>query len=250
MRSAVLIGFLLAIALPVATRARAADLVLNPGFDTLESYIGPWSTTTGVWKGDISQGVGAENGVMPIGSGMLKFVNTRWGLSYPNGGTGDLLQFIDLAPYASQIAGGQARIRYAARFNRVSDNGSGTVDTLFSVRLTARSGSLATFFDAASPQLAVGETTLITDGDVATWQEASGVLAIPAGATHLSFTVRAFENVVNDVANEFAGHYADATMVEFVPEPSAMALALTSAWGLACSTRSRRPRLDRIAPTR
>ena len=237
MRAVAWLGFALALALPAGGDALAANLVLNPGFETLESYIGPWPTTTGQWKGDISQGVGAENGVTPIGGGMLKFVNTRWGLNYPNGGTGDLLQFIDLATFASEIAGGQAKVRYAANFNRVGDGGSGTVDTLFSVRLFARNGSLSSFFDAASPQLAVGETTLITDGDVATWQQASGVLAIPANATHLAFQVRAFENVANDVTNEFAGHYAEATVVEFVPEPSALALMAPSALTIAARRR-------------
>jgi hypothetical protein len=219
------LGAFVVLALACAGAAPAANLVVNPGFETLESYIGPWATTTGIWKGDVSQGVGAENGVTPIGNGMLKFVNTRWGPTYPNGGTGDLLQFIDLAPYASQIAGGQAKVRYAARFNRVADGGAGTVDTLFSVRLHARNGTLASFFNDASPQLASGEVTLLTDGDVATWQEASGVLAIPAAATHLAVTVRAFENVFNDVQNEFAGHYADEVIVEFVPEPGAGVLA-------------------------
>jgi hypothetical protein len=115
MRRFVMLGEFVFAALACAGTASAANLVMNPGFETLEAYIGPWPTTAGVWKGDISQGVGAENGVTPIGSGMLKFVETRWVDELPSGVSGDLLQLVDLAPFASHIAGGQAKVRYAAQ---------------------------------------------------------------------------------------------------------------------------------------
>jgi hypothetical protein len=225
MRRIALLGAVVVAIFACAGAASAANLVMNPGFETLESYIGPWPDPPGVWKGDISQGVSAENGVTPIGGGMLKFVNTRWGLNYPNGVSGDLLQLIDLAPFASHIASGQAKVRYAAQFNRVADGGAGTVDTSFSVRLFAKNGNLPAFTDNVGLALAFNEATLLTDNDVGTWQQAGGTLAIPTNATYLAIMLRATENVVNDVANEFAGHYADEVVVEFVPEPGTGVLA-------------------------
>jgi hypothetical protein len=222
MRRVVVVGAFAIAALACAGAASAANLVMNPGFETVEGYIGPWATATGVWKGDVSfGGTSADQGVTPIGKGMLRFLSTRWTFSHPNGVSGDLLQFIDLTPFATTIAAGQAKVRYAAKFNRVGDDGSGIVDTSFSARLFARSGTLTTFFDDSSPKLAFGEATIITDDDLATWQEASGTLAIPPGSTHLALQVRATENVRNDssLTDEFAGHYADEVVVEFVPEP-------------------------------
>jgi hypothetical protein len=199
------------------------------GLRNAGTYVGPWPTSFGVWKGDISRGVGAENGVTPIGTGMLKFENTRWGVSYPNGATGDLVQFIDLSPFAVEVAGGEVKVRYSALFNRVADDGAGTVDTQFSVRLYARAGSLATFFNDSSPKLAFGEATILADNDVETWEEAAGLLSIPTETTHLVLAVRAVENVMNEVADEFAGHYADEVVVAIVPEPATWTLVTVGA---------------------
>ena len=104
------IVFLISITVEINSSAYATNLLNNPGFETFENYVGPWPSTYGTWKGDISEVVGPDNGVVPFDSGMLKFVNTRWGLGYPNGQSGDLVQLINLAPYFPLVTTGAARV--------------------------------------------------------------------------------------------------------------------------------------------
>jgi hypothetical protein len=225
MRKAGIIVILLT--LTFANYAYGTNLVANSGFETFETYIGPWPTEYGVWKGDVSQVVGGENGITPIGNGMFKFVDTGWTIYHPNGQSGELVQFIDMSPYASLISSEQAKVQFAAHYNRIADTGLGTVDDAFSVRLFACSGSINTFRDNVFASLAFNESLLASDNDPSTWELTSASLRIPSGTTYLAIMLRATENRLNDFTDEFGGHYADNISVQFIPEPStAMLLAV------------------------
>ncbi len=180
--------------------------LVNGGFETTETLGGWVPTGFGDWGQDQASIVGAENGIAPYaGSRMLKFLGT--GLTGAGGdNVGDVVQYFDLAPYATQLAlaGGSALVSGSARFNRVAGNAS--TDTRMSMYLFVRSGSLT----GSSTLISDGEGAVITDSDPATWQRVSPTIDIPSAGRYLGVILMAEENVTNNtVAPEFDGHYAD-----------------------------------------
>ena len=87
--------------------------------------------------------------------------------------------------------------------------------------------------------LASTSKVIFSDGNPGTWELASLTnFPLPTATTHVLFELDAFENVLNDGAAEFDGHYADDVMVSVaVPEPCAMVLAGLGAIGLLFAAR-------------
>jgi hypothetical protein len=221
-RSACLLLTLLLAAAPWTARA---NLLVNPGFETVETVGGALPTTTGDWAGDGSViTVGTENGVTPHGgANMLKFLST--GLSGGGGGSSDVWQLVDMTPFAAAIAAGTALAEASAFFNRVA--GDAQTDTQFQVVIRAYSGSTVGFSGAGFLDQAVGN--LISDGDTGTWGSIDASLLLPTGTTYVGFLLAAVENVFNDGSNEFDGHYADdavftVTDIAELPSPASLAL--------------------------
>jgi hypothetical protein len=199
------------------------ELLSNAGFDA-DRDDGGYINTVGLptefrkWGGDwtyiatITNATGTidETGIVPIGEGMLNFINTTPSQSITDpgvGSTSDILQYVDLSPFAQYD--GQLTGLLSASFNRVA--GDEQTDTEFALVLAAHQGT---------PENSPGQATsmaheisyLITDGDVETWEQLSVELTIPAGADFLQVTLAAIENVFDDFGYlaEFDGHFADA----------------------------------------
>lgn len=204
---------------------RAANLVVNPGFESGAALLGSRPTTFGVWRGDRVGYVAAENGILPPeGSRMLRFINTEF---VPNGST-DTSQYwqnVDLSEYASQIASGNARLSASFLVNRVQFDSQ--TDTLFSMALHIRSGTPSSFTVLATPSAAI-----LSDSILATWETlALSDIPLPATTTYVMLEIMAGENVFNDATNpEFDGHYADAVSLTLtvVPEPTGFALVMSA----------------------
>jgi hypothetical protein len=211
----------------IGASAASAALVINPGFETLESTLGRPSSY-GDWGDNVSQIVSAENGVTPRdGSRMLKFIAT--GPDGPDVGTGgSVYQLLDLSSIAASIASGQALVTASAFFNRAFAGAE--TDTQFVVSLTAYAGSPAGFPAFPAP-LATMTVSLFSDGDALTWELLETSLLLPTDTTYVSLLLAAVENVVNETASpEFDGHYADSVVgIGQIPEPSGWLLVVSGA---------------------
>ncbi len=91
----------------------------NGGFEEQTKIEDGVPTVVGVWSGDYSRVVGAENGVTPYQGGkMLRFVRANNELSDPRAtrNVGEIHQIIDLRPFHADLATGKAQVEISARF--------------------------------------------------------------------------------------------------------------------------------------
>jgi PEP-CTERM motif-containing protein len=220
-----LAGIVAVLVLSQVNPAYAANLVTNPGFESQVSTLGSWPSGYGYWQGDYSAIVTTENGVAPQGgSQMLNFIYSA--SAQPDDHTAsELIQLIDISAYHDLILTGQATATGSVYFNRVL--GDSQTDTQFAVRLLAMSGVPADFPvpDYGLWVLTFSESSIESDGNPATWEQASVQLQLPANTDYLAILIWARENVFNDTTGvEFDGHYADSASVEIIPEPATMSL--------------------------
>ena len=231
-------GTLLVLSLTVTSvsSSRAANLVVNSGFETGAAALGSRPTTFGEWRGDRVSYTTTENGIAPPeGSRMLRFINTEF---IPN--TTDTAQYwqnIDLSSFGTEIASGNARLSASVLVNRVQVDAQ--TDTLFGLHLHIRSGDPSAFTNLFSTQ-----ALLLSDSDLDSWQLISLMnVVLPTNTTYVMVELQAFENVFNDTLNpELDGHYADGVTLSLsvVPEPSTLAMAATLLLiGLAVVSRRR-----------
>ena len=212
----------------VSSANASAGMIVNGSFETFEVVNG-FPTTFGDWGIDTAGIVSGENGINPFdGNQMLKF-----GATFLNGGTtglsSDVGQLVDM--------GGAQTLRASAWFNRVP--GDSQTDTEFRISIRAFTGTPATFGDGTG-FIAEHSSTLISDGDVTTWQQLTTEITLPANADYILIGLSAVENIFNDSSPpEFDGHYADLVSLEVVssvPEPSSLFLlgsgAIASLWRL------------------
>lgn len=215
--------------------AATAGLVTNPSFETPEdTFIFGFPglpSTYGDWGGDLSAIVTAENSILPrTGSRMLRFDATG---NEADGflTTSQIRQWIDISPYQDLIRAGRAEATVSAWFNRVP--GDDETDTSQGISLYAFTGTMWDFNNYVAQGFGV-----LTDGDVSTWEQASGTWLLPTNTNFLAIEVSAYENVKNDgVSPEFDGHYADDVFLAIrgadIPEPSTIVLLLLGGLGLA-----------------
>jgi len=195
--------------LSVVTSMASANLVTNPGFETIESIGGAIPTSFGDWDTDIATIVTTESGIIPrSGDRMLRFdFSSPFG---PGASTGscEIIQLIDVSAFAAEIAAGQAVAAVSFFANRVA--GDIQTDTLFRMRIRAHSGDPANFPSVLNTPIDDATINVETDDDPNTWEIVSAELALPVNTDYLSVWTMAEENVFNDAsAPEFDGHYAD-----------------------------------------
>lgn len=211
----------------VLQTASAGQLV-NSSFETVEPLGGGPPTTFGDWAGDQASIVTAENGIAPAsGSRMLKFTGTE----PAGGGTGDTsttTQYVDLSPFAAEIAAQRLRVLITGKFNRID-----ATDSEFAFELIGYDGTPS----APGSITTVRSQNIITDGNPATWQEASNYIIPPAGTKMVAVNVLARENITNNPASpEFDGNYADDLQLMFIVDSTEPPTLLTPASGARTSS--------------
>lgn len=190
----------------------SANLLVDPGFETqatlpsFASVVVDFSSTPNIWGAENGAFVGAENGVVPLGTRMLRMLND-------GGTTTSTIQMISLAAYASEIAAGNATFNMSALFNTSADIGAPTaaINALFFAGPTSWGSPIGSGF----------ASSLALDTNPTTWQTIAGSGTIPVGAGWVGLQVY----FGNAALNGFAG-YVDRNSettgltVTTVPEPS------------------------------
>jgi hypothetical protein len=197
-----------------ACMGHAANLLTDPGFETqgtLFSFGGVvnspnFSTTAGNWGAENGAFVGAENGVVPLGTRMLRMMDD-------GGTTTSTIQMISLSAYASAINSGNATFNMSALFNSDADRGAPTAAinaTFFAGDFSWPSGIGSGFTSAG---------TLDTNPN--TWQTLSGGGTIPVGAEWVGVQVY-FGNAALGGFNGYVDANSETTgfTVTTIPEPS------------------------------
>lgn len=205
-----------------------ANIVINPGFEAMESIGIDLPDSYGDWDGDDGVIVTEENGIVPFeGEQMLRFdATTQNGASSAT--TCEIYQILDIAGYEDLISGGNAIASGSINFNRIA--GDAQTDTHFGMVLMAYDGSPSTFptrwvSDGYDSSLAWEADDIYSDSDPLLWEEVSCSLHLPTDTTFLVVKIAADEDIFNDYSYpELDGHYADASSVEIVPEPGTICL--------------------------
>jgi hypothetical protein len=220
----------------------AANLLSNPGFETFETTFVPnvndfLPSSTGDWSGDESMivtGTQLGTGVSPLtGSNMLQFFYTTFDGPSAQFGGSEVFQLVDVTGYSSAISNGNALASASFFANRVA--GDAETDSEFDVDIAAFNGVPSDFsIQSWTNPLARETGLLISDGNIATWEEVTTQLLLPAGTTYIAIRIAAIENVFNDAVAEFDGHYADDAYfsITTVPIPGGLLLFSSGLLGL------------------
>jgi hypothetical protein len=144
---------------------------------------------------------------------MLRFIGTT--VTGVGGQTSDILQYVDLEPFAEYVEAGRLSALLRGKFNRVAGNEQ--TDTEFLGVLAAHAG-LPDLSPGQASSLIFDTSAVITDGDAATWENFSVELTVPPLAKFLQVTLAAVENVLdNSTGVELDGHFADeASLVVYI----------------------------------
>ena len=162
---------------------------------------------------------------------MLHFDKTN--LDQSTGGQADVVQLINMSPYATAIANGTATFSASAYFNRIA--GDSNTDTWFRLVIRAYNGTPADYANS-NGQLAetalVGSDLFLSDGNLATWEKLTAQLLLPNDTTFVILFLIAVEKNGGSVG--FGGHYADLVSARItgpgineVPLPAALPLFAT-----------------------
>jgi hypothetical protein len=220
------------LSLPLQASGGVVSLLNNGGFEanftygqTIANAVGKWAT------GDPAAQVGAENGVTPFDSYMLKFTM----VGDQNNFSDDVYQVIDLNAYASQIDTGLATIHATAYFASVSAS-SGFI-TLFAAK------TLPTTFADPAFNTHLAQQSVATPANK-TWKlDEIDDVKVPVDTRYLFFGVNHTAADPNTGVH-FPTTYADNAGllltipdVGTVPEPGVLPLAGLALGALAISRR-------------
>lgn len=196
-------------------------------FEENSGFLSGVPVTAAQWGGDEVALAGKEDGISPrSGERMVSFKKT-FSVGEEKGGelsASELWQLVDLRAAADPVNRGGVTADLSAFFNRVS--GDSTTDQKFGVGLTAFRGSIPEapeFWDrknnSLSERLSQSSTEILSDEDPESWDEAHCRLLVPPGTDFLMIQIFAFEDVQNDLVNEFAGHFLDDVSLELRAAP-------------------------------
>ena len=222
----------------LAVSAAKANLVHAPGFEGLATIADGLPNAAGVWGGDEGNTVVGAQAALGIGPRAGDAMQQVIGLNTPNqagSNNSDTVQLVDLAPYASAVAAGNAVAHAEAFFNRLGNDGEGAGKTnRFILSLRAHGGAIADYPAGAGSFLAARSPRLFADVDPATWEGVQASLDIPVGATYLALVITA-----EDAAAGLPGHFADDVSLVVVPEPATGAAFAGGALALLVGRRRR-----------
>lgn len=196
--------------------ATSANLLVDSGFETqvsmsgYASVVSNFTTTTGIWATENGVFIGADGGVNPQGTRMLKMVNS-------GGVTTSTIQMISLAAFSAEIAAGNASFSMRALFNTSATSG------------TPSAGIVTEFFagagDWGSPIGSAFSTSKFLDTNPGTWESIVSGGSIPLGAGWAAVQV-----VFGDANLGSESGYVDGNSdtssftVQTIPEPSGVML--------------------------
>jgi hypothetical protein len=191
--------------------------------DSFESDVAPLVTgpseQTGIWSGDVTQIVGAQQGVKPrSGSRMLRFVSAvdEGKLGESDSYISDVYRLLDLRPFTKELAPGDLSLRFSAYFNA---NGRAERDA-YTARIylhalseaTIRKGLLqSSVQQLLQESLAATLDQISVDRDPATWQRRVAELRLPPQTefvwVHVSIIHPGGRSP--DGPRTFSGHFLD-----------------------------------------
>ena len=169
----------------------------------------------GVWSGDFSRVVTAENGITSNkGQRMLRILRADNERSQGTGRSyvGEVAQVIDLRQLRAELSGAESLVEVSAQFNSIPATGGAKYE--FNVKAAAFRGSIADapqLWEDHEASVSRADRTIAADSDMGTWQRVAVPLVVPPDADFLVIegTV-VFKGVQAQGATEFPGHYVDA----------------------------------------
>jgi hypothetical protein len=187
----------------------------NCGFDVKSrAAVGEVPVDFGYWSGPAYVLTGMTPEVKPAnGPGMLQFLDNA---SAP-GTDSEVWQLVDMAPFKTMLAGGNAQADLSAFFNRIhSDAPAGQK---FGLTLAAFHGTAAQaralWESRGTSALALADKELTTDDSPATWEKLAVSAKLPPGTDFVIVGIRAIAPKHTDgTAPIFPGHFADLVDLE------------------------------------
>ena len=222
-------SLLWACTIPATVRATFESIsVANGSFESADAPVPDGlPTTTGIWSGDFSAIVSAEQGIAPAdGHGMLRFLRPDHRRDPPgnHNHVGNMYQIVDMRPWRAKFAGGNKSVELSARFNCVP--ASGGERYRFGVNVVAFTGDFASLPELSTSgwhgTLARASRMVVADNDPATWQHvAARISGLPAETDYLLLEVLVERVCSSDpgIATPFAGHYVDDIQLTLIDEP-------------------------------
>ncbi len=180
----------------------------------------------GLWSGDFSRVVTAENGITPKqGLHMLRFLRSDNEHSPRNERSyvGEVAQVIDLRPLRAELAGGDRLVEVSAAFNSVAMPQGAPHE--FAVKAAACRGNIADapkLWEDRDSGGSRSHRSVVADSDKATWQRVTVPLVVPPDADFMIIECAVvFKGPQEGAAvAEFAGHYVDQVEVRVDSSPS------------------------------
>ncbi|MBI1371294.1 MAG: hypothetical protein GC159_00830 [Phycisphaera sp.] len=196
-------------------RVHKLTALINGSFETSQT-IADIPGKPGVWGGDMTRIVEAEQGIAPFeGRRMLRFEHTT-AEGASDSSTSDAIQIIDISDLYPRIDAGRVHIDASAYVNRIA--GDQDTATKFGIYIQAEG-------DRQPGEKRVGldrtKSLLESDDNPSTWERISTTMLLPKGTRMVVVRVAAIEKVNRTTGVEFEGHYADGVDVEIKIDPPA-----------------------------
>jgi hypothetical protein len=168
----------------------------------------------GVWSGDSARITESEQGIQPTsGRHMLRILrsDSRLDVSKRTNPGGELMQLIDLRPFAADLASGNAVLELSASANTSVERGE---QFRFGVQAYALSGTAADLGadmrEVSLAALASSRKGLHLDSDPASWQTGATRLLLPPETDFVMVRVVLTQKDTRPQDHvEFGGHYID-----------------------------------------
>lgn len=223
MKRAVVFSFAVLLITMLVARESHAGWIVNNSFETQTTIPGFQPSTAGVWQGDASEIVLAQNGVTPLDGERMFAFRGCYGIPGYGGVNGGVWQLIELDTIADYIDGGNVTATLSASLNRASNALNGRVD----MRVSAYSRLVSTYpsqyQDNGVGSLATSAVSLTADRNPSSWQFLTTSLVLPKEADFLAVEFIAWNDARLSYP-AFTGLYVDATSLNITPVPAPSSL--------------------------
>ncbi|MCY2990217.1 MAG: hypothetical protein NTY19_20430 [Planctomycetota bacterium] len=200
-------------------------ILLDESFES-----GPAPLVTGVptkpdvWSGDYSEVVGEEQGVEPVsGERMLRFLRAdHEGKARDEGYVGEVYRLLDLRPWQTEIADGNAVVEVSASFNAAPFPSDERYE--YGLMICALDHEIPAMGPTPTTGQVVEQSVAVSrrygevmDQDPSTWQRVTTEMRLPPKAHFIMVRLSVARTLPRGhlPAVRFAGHYADGVRVSF-----------------------------------